>query len=82
MIAVTVYTSGPSCMACVQTKRHLGKRGIPFTEIPIDSDEGIALSAMELGLTTAPVVCASVDGRESWWDGYRPDRLDALVRAA
>lgn len=79
MPIVTVYASGPSCMACTMTKRHLARRGIAFTEIPIDSDDAILAAAGELDLRTAPIVCASVDGAEQYWDGYRPDRIDALV---
>lgn len=81
-LTVTVYTAGPSCMACKQTLRHLDRRGIAYTEVPIDSEDGIAAAAIELGFTTAPVVCAFVDGREESWDGYRPDRIDALAGAA
>lgn len=80
-ITVTVYTSGPSCMACVQTKRHLDRRGIAYTEVAIGSDDGITAAAQELGLSTAPVVCASTADGEQYWDGYRPDRIDALVAA-
>lgn len=79
MITVTVYTSGPSCMACTQTKRHLDRRGITYTEQPLDEDN--AAAAIELGFTTAPVVCVSVDGVETSWDGYRPDRIDSLLEA-
>lgn len=72
---VTVYT-GPSCMACQQTKRHLTERGIPYAEVAISSDDTAA--AIELGFTTLPIVCVSVDGVEQSWDGYRPDRIDGL----
>lgn len=83
MIAVTVYTAGPSCMACTQTKRHLDRRGIPYTEVAIDSDDKIREAAIELGLSTAPIVCVSIDGDEGClWDGYRPDRIDELAKGA
>lgn len=79
---VTVYTA-QSCPACVATKRKLTALGIPFTEVPIASDEKIIDAARELGLTQAPIVCAEggING-DKWsheWDGYRPDRIDALV---
>lgn len=82
MITVTVYTAGPACQPCIQTKRQLDKRGIPYTEIPIDSDEGIGAAAIELGFTTAPVVCVNIDGHETAWDGFRPDRIDEIARRA
>lgn len=78
-VTVTVYTTG-DCMGCVQTKRHLDRRQIGFTEIPIDDDTREAI--MSLGYTSAPVVCANIAGKEQTWAGYRPDRLDALARAA
>lgn len=80
--AVTVYTSGPSCQACTMTKRHLDRRGIAYTEVRIDSDDNILLAINELGFSTAPVVCASTPEGELSWDGYRPDRINALGGAS
>ena len=80
-MTVTVYTT-PSCMACVQTKRHMKHRGIEFTEVPIDSDDKIMESINELGFTSAPVVLAATPDGEVAWDGYRPDRIDALRKLA
>lgn len=79
---VSVYTAGPGCMACVQTKRHLDKLGIAYTELPIDDDDNRA-AALELGFRTAPVVVAQHSGEWEWqaWDGYRPDRIDALANS-
>lgn len=82
---VTVYSAGPSCMACRQTKRHLDKRGITYTEHGID--EFVSTAAQYLGLSTAPIVCVSLpvsagERREEFWDGYRPDRLDAIAVGA
>lgn len=74
---VTVYTSGPACMACRMTKRHLAKLGIPFDEEPID--DLVLDAATFLELRQAPVVCASTALGDEYWDGYRPDRLDGLV---
>lgn len=80
-MTVTVYTAGPSCMGCTQTKRHLTRRGIPFTEVAIADDDKILDAAAELGLTTAPIVCASINSEEQMWDGYRPDRIDKIAEA-
>lgn len=76
-LIITVYTT-PSCPACAATKRHLDRLGIPYLEIPIDSDPNIIEAIGELELSTAPVVCASTGGKEQVWSGYRPDRIDAL----
>lgn len=81
-VLVTLYTSGPSCMACTLTKRHLINRGIAYTEVPIDSEPSIYEAISEMGFTTAPVVCASTADGELSWDGYRPDRIDALAVVA
>lgn len=80
MLTVTVYTTGPSCMQCVLTKRHLDRRSIAYTEQPLDEDNTAA--AIELGHTTAPIVCVSIDGQEEHWSGYRPDRIDRIARGA
>lgn len=83
-MTVTVYTA-PACPKCDMTKRHLKRRGIPFTEVAIDSDAKIVDAARELGLTHAPIVCAEGGHNgATWqqqWDDYRPDRIDALVAA-
>lgn len=83
-MTVTVYTA-PGCPGCNMTKRHLARlveRGAPLVveEKPMDDLDREA--AIECGMTTAPVVCASTPSGEQMWDGYRPDRLDALARAA
>jgi glutaredoxin-like protein NrdH len=78
VVAVTVYTAGPSCMPCTMTKKHLERRGIPYTEVPISAD-GVMEAIHELDLRTAPVVCAATISGEQAWDGYRPDRIDALT---
>jgi glutaredoxin-like protein NrdH len=78
-LTVTVYTAGPGCMPCRQTKRHLSSRGIAYTEILIDSDDNVLAAILELGFTTAPVVLAATGSGEQSWDGYRPDRIDGLL---
>ena len=79
MIHVTIY-SQPSCHACILTKRHLDKRGIPYVERLIDDE--VRAAAYELDITSAPIVCVSVNGVDDHWGGYRPDRIDAIARAA
>lgn len=81
-LTVTVYTAGPSCQPCRMTLRHLDRLGIAYTTIPIDSDDAIREAAIELGLRTAPIVCVATPAGEDHWDGYRPDKLDALTAEA
>lgn len=78
MMTVTVYTAGPSCQACTLTKRHLDRIGVAYEEVPMGQD-ALVVDAMKFcDFTQAPVVCASVNGEEIAFDGYRPDRLNAL----
>jgi glutaredoxin-like protein NrdH len=76
--AITVYTAGPGCQPCNLTRRHLDRRGLLYTEVPIGSDDNITEAALYLGLRSAPIVCVGID---ECWDGYRPDRIDALASA-
>ena len=76
ILVVTVYTTGPGCQACRMTKKRLDQNGITYTEVPIHDDDREAIDY--LGFRTAPVVCASTPTVETSWDGYRPDRIDAL----
>lgn len=75
-VIVTVYTK-PVCPQCDATKRALDKLGIPYSAEPI-TDEILA-SASELDISSAPIVCASINGVEvPPWGGFRPDRIKAL----
>lgn len=83
-LSVVVY--GPpkggakaKCAACEQTKRHLTKREIPFTEAIIDGF--LVKEVGALGMTQAPIVrVTNAEGEVvEQFDGYRPDRLDALA---
>lgn len=80
-LSVTLYTQ-PSCMACRLTKKHMDTRGIKYEEQLLDTDDTDLMEAIsELELTTAPVVCVTTDeGENLWFDGYRPDRIDGLVK--
>ncbi|OIN80759.1 glutaredoxin domain-containing protein [Mycobacterium malmoense] len=76
--AVTVYTAGPGCAACNATKRHLERCGIAYEELPADEPD-TREALIYLGFTSAPVVVAVTGDRETAWQGYRPDRIDALA---
>lgn len=80
MIIVTVYTTGPHCMKCRATERALDRLGIPYNEEPVTDQ--VRAAAIELGLPlTAPIVCANVNGVETYWSDYRPDRIRSLAAA-
>lgn len=42
----------------------------------------VRAAALELDLSSAPIVCANVGGVEQFWSGFRPDRISALIGAA
>ena len=73
MKQIIVFTK-PSCVQCNQTKLHLRKRGLTFDERPLIGDD--LDSAIKLGYKSAPVVFAG----DQHWNGYRPDRIDALLK--
>lgn len=76
-MTVDVYTPGPGCQGCKATKRRLNDKEILYTEHPLD---GVADIIEQHHFTTAPVVHVRTDdGEHLYWDGYRPDRIDALV---
>lgn len=80
---VTVYTAGRGCQRCIATTRRMKERGIEFTEVQLDA---FTIEAAKfLGMSTAPIVVVQTHPTapaELYWDGYRPDRIDALVAPA
>lgn len=79
---VRVYTTGPSCMQCVMTKKRLTKLGVPFEEILVDptNENDVNAAALRyMGFQGAPVVLVSGPDGETSWVGFSPDRIDALA---
>lgn len=74
MTVVRVYEK-PQCGQCVQTKRVLEREGIKF-EVEDLMDPMNLAAVKALGHMSAPVVVA---GGESW-SGFRPDRIQELVK--
>lgn len=73
-MTVTVYEKD-NCMQCVQTKRKLEQSGIQY-EVADLMEPGNLEAAKSLGHLSAPVV---VVGDVSW-SGFRPDKIDELVK--
>ena len=76
MSAHVVVFEAPGCPACRMTERHLERRGISFAKQSLSAAADLIATH---SLATAPVVAAVVDGVHRVWDGYRPDRIDALA---
>jgi len=73
---VTIYTTGPDCMACRMTKKQLDKRGIAYDEVPLEGNPSAQDLVRGMGYTQAPVV---LTGDRSW-SGFRLDQIKAIVR--
>lgn len=76
---ITVYSKA-SCMPCAGTKRALNRNNIQFTEIDVTASADAADPIIELGYRGVPVVVVEglPDGTDHW-DGYRPDKIEALA---
>lgn len=74
-MSVTVY-SKPSCVQCVATYRALEQRGIAFEVVDMSEDPEALAMVQGLGYRQAPVIMAGSDH----WSGFRPDKINALVR--
>lgn len=72
---ITVY-SKPACPQCLFTKKHLEGLGVPHTVIDVTTDANALDHVRGLGYTSVPVVVTDT----GHWSGFRPDRLDGLVR--
>jgi glutaredoxin-like protein NrdH len=68
--------SKPGCVPCLATKRAFAAKGIEYTEVDITEDVEALELAKNLGHMQAPVVV--VNGGETHWSGFRPDRISEL----
>lgn len=74
---VKVYTK-TTCQPCKFTKGFLKDNNIPFIEINIE-EQPSAIDELKLaGYMGVPVV--AVGSLDNSWQGFRPDRLDELVK--
>lgn len=71
---VTVYTK-EDCNPCKATKRRLTKKGISFQEVDIEVNPEALDRIKELGYMGVPVVVT----RETDWNGFKPDLIDAIA---
>ena len=75
---VTLY-SQKNCMPCAGTKRALTRNKIEFVEVDVTKSADAADPILELGYRATPVVIVEHDGGTDHWDGYRPDKIEALA---
>ncbi len=75
-VPITVYGRPTGCPQCDATKRHLNKQGTPYTFRDVDTDPQARDQVVLLGYQGVPVVAVG----DMHWQGYRPDKLNALQR--
>lgn len=78
MHPTTTVFSTPNCMGCRGTKRRLDELGVSYREVDLAEHPDEAKRLRELGFSSAPVVEVQLEDGVDRWDGYRPDRLNAL----
>lgn len=68
------------CQPCTATKRWLDEREILFTPLDITMTEN-RVACSYLGYAEAPVIVITGEsGVVQHWSGFRPDKLDELLR--
>ena len=82
MSEVTIYTTG-SCPYCVQAKRLLSHKGVPYTEIDVTADSARRQEMIEgSGRRTVPQIFIdghSIGGFDELYDLEQSGELDALL---
>jgi glutaredoxin-like protein NrdH len=74
MMKITLWTNGPACVQCTQTKREFDKRGIIYSERDLRRNPKAVQRFLELGLTSAPIV--ETDLKK--WGGFRLEKIKSL----
>lgn len=71
---ITIWTNGPACVQCHQTKREFDKLGIIYQERDLRRNPKAVERFKEMGLMAAPIV--ETDDRR--WSGFRINRIRSL----
>jgi glutaredoxin 3 len=84
MAEVVVYTTS-SCPYCVQAKRLLDRKGVPYTEIDVSADAEKRAEMMRAsGRRTVPQIFIaeqSIGGFDELYELEQTGRLDGLLAA-
>lgn len=76
---VTVY-SKPNCPQCEATKRKFTKEGVAFREVDVTEDRRAFTRVRdEWGYQRVPVIEVRGEGFDVRWDGFRPERMKAVI---
>jgi glutaredoxin-like protein NrdH len=71
---IVVWSNGPACVMCNQTKREFDKRGIVYTERDLRRNPKAVARFLEMGLTSAPIVETDLKR----WSGFRLEKIKSL----
>lgn len=71
-----VFTIGPECVQCNQTKRMLDGQDIAYDEIDLRKHPALADLFKDAGHLAAPIVIA----HDQIWSGFRLEKLKDLIR--
>jgi glutaredoxin-like protein NrdH len=66
------------CIQCSWTKKRLEKHNIPYVYHDIEADEQARKVVEEVGRLQLPLVVARLDTKTQSWNGFSPDKIDAL----
>ncbi|MDX2166587.1 MAG: glutaredoxin 3 [Deltaproteobacteria bacterium] len=84
MAEVVIYTTS-SCPYCVQAKRLLDRKGVPYTEIDVSGDAEKRAEVMRAsGRRTVPQIFIaeqSIGGFDELYELEKSGRLDGLLQA-
>ena len=76
---VTIY-SKPNCPQCEATKRKFTKEGVAFREVDVSEDRRAFMRVRdEWGYQRVPVIEVRGEGFDVRWDGFRPERMKAVI---
>lgn len=76
---VTIY-SKPNCPQCDATKRKFTKEGVAFREVDVTEDRRAFMRVRdEWGYQRVPVIEVRGEGFDVRWDGFRPERMKAVI---
>ena len=78
MTEVLVFTTS-TCPWCRRTKKYLAAKGLSFTEVDVERDEGALKQVVETtGWTAAPVLKVG----ETWILGFDPPAIERALSQA
>lgn len=72
---IKVYSAN-WCTGCTSLKKVLNSKGIPFTEVDIDTLEGMK-EAKELNIRAIPIAVLG----DKWFVGSKQETIDELLEA-